>query len=141
MMGPVFDSNKKGRDGQRGFTIVELIVGVVVGSIIVGGVSLIVANQVHLSQRGRDLIIANAYIENKVESLRSAGFLSTANGTTNITGELPTELNSPRSGTLTISTYSTAVKKIDIVITYNDQGANRTYSYSTYLGELGVGQY
>ena len=37
----------------RGFTIVELIIGTIVGAIIVGGVSLIVVNQVHLSQRTR----------------------------------------------------------------------------------------
>ncbi len=124
-----------------GFTIVELIVGVVVGALIVGGVSLIIANQVHIAQRGRDLVISNAYAERKVESIRSVGYLGLTNGTTDITSELPSELNPPKSGSLVISDFSTAVKKVDLTITYNDQGANRTYSYTTYVGELGVGQY
>ena len=126
---------------QQGFTIVELIVATIVGSIIVGGVSLIIASQVHLSQRGRDLVIANAYVEHKIEALRSIGFLGLTDGSTSITTELPVELNSPRSGTLQISSFSSAIKKVDISLTYNDQGINRTYSYTTYVGELGVGQY
>ena len=125
----------------RGFTIVELIIGTIVGAIIVGGVSLIVVNQVHLSQRSRDLVIANAYVEHKVESLRSIGFLGLTDGSSDITTELPTELNPPRSATLQISSLSEAIKKVDISLTYNDQGVPRTYSYTTYVGELGVGQY
>lgn len=129
------------RRRPEGFTIVELIVGVVVGSLIVGGVSLIIANQVHLAQRGRDLVITNAFVERKVESLRSIGFLGLSNGITDITNELPNELNPPKSAHQQISTFSTAVKKVDISVTYNDQGASRTYTYTTYIGELGVGQY
>lgn len=126
---------------SKGFTIVELIVAMVVGTIVVASASLIIISQVHLSQRGRDLIILNAYVENKIESLRSIGYLGLSDGTTDIAGELPAELNAPRSGTLQISPQSTGLKKIDVSISYNDQGANRIYSYSTFLGELGVGQY
>jgi len=124
-----------------GFTIVELIVAITIGSIIIGGVSLILGSQVHLSQRGRDLVVANAYVEHRIEALRSRGFLGLANGTTDITSELPTELNTPRSASLVISSYTDAIKKVDISLTYNDQGVSRTYSYTTFIGELGVGQY
>ncbi len=126
---------------QAGVTIVELIVAITISSIIIGGVSLIIGSQVHLSQRGRDLVVANAYAERKIESIRSAGFLNLTDGTTDVTTELPSELNSPRSGQLVVSTPSTGMKKVDLSITYNDQGSSRTYSYTTYVGELGVGQY
>ena len=125
----------------KGFTIVEMIVAIVISSIMVGGASLILGSQIHLSQRGRDLVLANAYAEKKVEALRSLGFLGLSNGTTDISGELPTELNNPRSANLVISSYSPAIKKVDITLTYNDQGTARTYTYTTFLGELGVGQY
>lgn len=124
-----------------GFTIVELLVAIIVGAIIIGAATSIIVSQTHISQRGRDLIIANAYIENKVESLRSAGFATLNIGTTDITGELPSELNSPRSGSVVISSQSSAIKKILITIAYNDQGTSRSYSYTTFVGELGVGQY
>lgn len=124
-----------------GFTIVELLVAIIVGAIIISAATSIIVSQTHISQRGRDLIIANAYIENKVESLRSAGFATLNIGTTDITSELPSELNAPRSGTVSIASQSDAIKKITINISYNDQGTSRSYGYTTYIGELGVGQY
>lgn len=129
------------KNNSQGFTIVELVVAIIVGSIITSAAMLILISHTRLSQRGRDLIIANAYAERKVESLRSLGFSGLGLGTTNITSELPTELNTPRSGSVEVSSQSSAVKKVVLTITYNDQGASRTYSYTTYVGELGVGQY
>lgn len=126
---------------EAGYTVVELLVAIVVGAILVGSVNNIVTSQVYLSQRGRDLVLANAYAERKVEELRSVGFLGLSDGTTTITSELPNELNAPRSGTVTVSSPSSAIKQVDISITYNEQGATRTQTYKTFIGELGVGQY
>jgi len=124
-----------------GFTIVELVVAIVVSGIVISTVNLIVVNQVHLSERNRDLVLANAYVEGKVESLRSAGFKSLTIGTTSITSELPSELSSPRSGSLVVSSLNASTDKVDVSVSYNDQGATRSYTYTTYIGELGVGQY
>lgn len=129
------------RGRQSGFTIVESIVAMAVGAILISSAIMLLISSERLSQRQRDLIAANSFVEQKVESLRSAGFLGISDGTTDISTELPTELNSPRSGSLVISTASTGLKKVDISLTYNDQGVSRTYSYTTYVGELGVGQY
>jgi type II secretory pathway pseudopilin PulG len=126
---------------QFGFTIVELIVTMIVGTILIGSSILILTSGQRLSQTHRDLIAANAFAEKKVEALRSIGFLGLTDGTTNITNELPAELNPPRNGSLQITTPSSGLKKIDLTITYNDQGSSRTYKYTTYIGELGVGQY
>lgn len=126
---------------DKGFTIVELAVAIVVGAIIVGSAATIVVSHIHLSQRGRDLVVLNSYVENKIESVRSAGFSTLSNGSTSLSSELPPELSPPRSGTVTISDQSTGIKRVDISITYNDRGQSRTYSYVTYVGELGVGQY
>jgi prepilin-type N-terminal cleavage/methylation domain-containing protein len=126
---------------QAGFTVVELIVSIVVGAILVGSVNTIVTTQIYISQRGRDLVMANAYAELKIESLRSVGYLGLADGTTDITGELPNELSSPRSASQVISPYTADIKEVALTITYNEQGKSRTHTYKTYVGELGVGQY
>lgn len=126
---------------QDGYMIVELIVTLIVGAILVGSLHTIVLSHGFLAQRSRDLLVANAFAEQKIESLRSAGYLGLAIGTTNITSQLPAELGKPRSGTVIISTQATAIKKVRIVLTYNEQGKSRTYAYTTYVGELGVGQY
>ncbi len=86
------------------------------------------------------MVVANSYAESKIEALRSAGYLSLADGTTDITSELPDELNQA-SGSLVISSYNTAIKQAVLTINYNQQGNDQTYTYTTYIGELGVGQY
>lgn len=125
----------------NGFTIVELLVTIVVAGTLITGINTIMTTQIHLSERNRDLVLANAFAEAKIESLRSAGFLGLSDGTTNITTELPAELKAPRSGSVFISAFATDVKRAVVTITYNDQGAARTHSYTTLVGELGVGQY
>lgn len=126
---------------RSGFTIVELLVALVVGGIMFVSLNAMYTSQTYLAQRSRDVVLANAFVESKVESLRSKGFLSLSNGTTDITNELPDELSSSRSGTLVIGTYSDGVKSIEITVTYNEQGSSRSYYYKTFIGELGVGQY
>lgn len=132
---------KKQNWGEAGFTIVELLVSLIVGSILVGAVHIVYTNQLSLSQQQRDTVIANAFIEAKVEAVRSKGYLATPIGTTDISSELPSELSVPRSASMVVSAHTDAVKKVVLNITFNLQGRVQSYSYTTYLGELGVGQY
>lgn len=133
---------KTGLNGSdSGFTLVELVVTILVGAIFAISVTTLVSENAHLARRSRDLIAANAYVEGKVEELRSIGYAGLTVGTTNITNELPDELNSSKSGSLHITAPVSGLKQADITVSYNDQGVNRTYSYTTYIGELGVGQY
>src|SRR3989338_8812127 len=118
---------------QSGLTVVELIVAIVVGAIFAGSANLIIVQHTHLAQRGRDLSLANAYVESKVEEIRSIGFSGLSNGTVDITNELPSDLKAPHTASIAITNQSTAVKKVVISLTYNDQGANRNYSYTTYV--------
>jgi prepilin-type N-terminal cleavage/methylation domain-containing protein len=128
------------RLNQKGFTLVELIVALIVAAVLTGSVLLIYTNQVYLSETARDLALANAYAEGKTEAIRSAGYLTLTDGTTNITSELPSELNQPRNASITISTPSSGIKQVQIVITYSSQGEPKTETYTTYIGELGIAQ-
>ena len=123
-----------------GFTIVEVLVAIAVGGIMVGSLNQVVDGYLHLSQRGRYLNLANAYVEAKTEALRNAGYNSLSNGSTNLKAELPSQLPPSRNATLTVADQATGLKKIDITISYNDQGQPNTFNYTTYIGELGVGQ-
>lgn len=125
---------------KDGFTIVELLVGITLSAIFIGTIAMLQSNTAKLGQRGRDVAAANSYAENKVEELRSKGYLAVSTGTTDLSSELPSELQSPRSASLDVTTESDATKKIVLSITYNDQGNSKTYSYTTYMGEIGVGQ-
>lgn len=123
-----------------GFTIVEVLVAIAVGSIMVASLNQVVVTYLHVGQRGRYLNLANAYVEAKTETLRNAGYNSLTNGSTDLKPELPSQLPPSRNATLTVADQATGLKKIDITISYNDQGQPNTFNYTTYIGELGVGQ-
>jgi len=123
-----------------GFTIVEVLVAIAVGGIMVGSLNQVVNGYIHLSQRGRYLNLANAYVEAKTEALRNAGYNNLSNGSSSLKAELPNQLPPSRNASLTVADQATGLKKIDISISYNDQGQPNTYNYTTYIGELGVGQ-
>jgi len=88
---------------EDGFTLVELLVAIAVGAIIVGSLTQVTTNYIHLAQRGRYLNTANAYVEAKAEATRNLGYNSLADGTTSLTSELPTGMPRVKSGTMTIS--------------------------------------
>lgn len=128
-------------DKSSGFTVVELLVTLIASAILIGSLSVAVNAQSAVSQRHRDMVLTNSFANSKVESLRSLGFLGLTDGTIDVTNELPDELQAPRSATLTISSQTVSVKRIVLTITYNDRGGERTYTYTTFIGELGVSQY
>jgi len=133
-------SMKVWTSSEKGFTLVELLVAIAVGAIVTASLSQVVTSYVHVAQRGRYLNLANSYVEAKVESLRNIGYNGLTPGTTNISSELPTQLPGSPSASMTIGNPSGGLKQVDITVSYKDQGQNNTYSYTTYVGELGVGQ-
>ncbi len=118
----------------------ELLVSMVVAGIVIGSMSQVVTTYLHVSQRGRYLNLANSYIEAKVEALRNIGYNGLAPGTTSLSSELPSQMPPTRSASMTVGNPSNGLKQIDLSVTYKDQGQSNTYSYTTYVGELGVGQ-
>lgn len=131
---------QKNKTSESGFTIPELLITLIVGAIFVTALNSIVISQSYLAEKNQGLILANAFIEGKVESLRSIGFNGLSDGTTNITNELPTELKAPRSASVVVSSESSATKRVILSLSYNEEGKTRSYTYGTFIGELGVGQ-
>jgi Tfp pilus assembly protein PilE len=123
-----------------GFTIVEILVCIAVAGVMIISLNSVVTSYLHVSQRGRYMNLANSYVEGKVEALRNTGYNALPSGTSNLTSELPTQLPLSRSASMTVTSPSSGLKQVDVTISYNDQGQSNSYSYTTYIGELGVGQ-
>jgi prepilin-type N-terminal cleavage/methylation domain-containing protein len=130
----------KMRLAESGFTLVEMLVTIAVAAIVTLSLNQVTANYVHINQRGRYLSLANSYAESKIEKLRNQGFNALATGTTNLTSELSAQLPPSRSASMTVTSPSAGIKQVDLSVSYKDQGQTQTYSYTTYVGELGVGQ-
>lgn len=128
------------RNKNAGFTLVELLVCIVVAGVVIASLNQVVDTYVHTAQRGRWLNLANSYVEGKIEALRSTGYNGIGTGTTNLSSELPTQLPPSRTASMTVSQPQTGLKQVDISLSYKDQGQTQSLSYTTYVGELGVGQ-
>jgi prepilin-type N-terminal cleavage/methylation domain-containing protein len=125
---------------QKGFTVVELVVTIVIAGIIIPSVAIALNNLAAINHRARDYALANNIAQNKVETLRSDGYNSISNGTVNFSSELPASMGTPRSASYTVTSPITGEKQIDISISFTEYNATRSLSFRTYISELGVGQ-
>lgn len=129
------------KKAENGFTIIELLVAIAVVGILVPTLVGFVNSLNRINDRAHDLAIINSLAENKVESLRSMGFTALNDGSTDFSSQLPPTIGSPKTASYSVVSENSSIKRIDIEITYNDHGDNKTMTYRTYVGEIGVGQY
>jgi prepilin-type N-terminal cleavage/methylation domain-containing protein len=127
-------------ENKKGFTLLELIISIAVFSIIIPAMAVGVRNLIQLNSRARNLAIANIVAESKAEELRGLGFNALPLGTTDMSAELPAQLNAPRSANYTIANTSPGIAEITLSVSFNDVGQTRTLTYKTIVSELGVGQ-
>jgi prepilin-type N-terminal cleavage/methylation domain-containing protein len=125
---------------QKGFTVVELVITIVLMGIIIPAVSLALNNLSVVNRQARDMALANMMVQNKVETLRSIGYNAISTGTTSFTSELPAVMGSPKSASYIVSLPRTGLKQVDVTISYTDYHKLRALTYRTYISELGVGQ-
>jgi type II secretory pathway pseudopilin PulG len=131
---------KRLKQNHLGFTVVEIIVGLAVAGIVVPAIAIIMTTITSLNDRTTDTIQANGIIEKKVEALRSADFVALSDGVVDFTNELPQSFARPNNAIYTISSVNVALKQVDIHIQYTVGGAIDEFDFTTYIGELGVGQ-
>jgi prepilin-type N-terminal cleavage/methylation domain-containing protein len=129
--------NKK---SQQGFTIVELIITIILAGIIIPAVAIALTNLSVTNKLARDQALASILVQNKTEVLRSAGYNAVALGTTNFTSELPATIGGPKSASYSVSSPTTGIKQIDVSVSFTEYHSSQSYSYRTYISELGVGQ-
>jgi type II secretory pathway pseudopilin PulG len=80
-----------------GFTIVELVITIVIAGFIIPAVAIAITNLSVINKISRDKALANMLVQNKIETLRSAGYNALSNGTTSFASELPNTISSPKS--------------------------------------------
>ena len=119
--------------------MVEILVAITIFALVIPALSLGLSTLTQINNRARDLTLISIIAENKVESLRSIGYNSVLVGSSTFTSELPSEISSPKSATLTVS-QATGYKTIDISILYTDFRSPKTITYKSIISETGVGQ-
>jgi type II secretory pathway pseudopilin PulG len=123
-----------------GFTIVELVITIVIAGFIIPAVAIAITNLSVINKISRDKALANMLVQNKIETLRSAGYNALSNGTTSFASELPNTISSPKSASYTISSPATGIKQIDVNVSFTEYNVTKNLTFRTYISELGVGQ-
>lgn len=125
---------------EQGFTLIELILTIAVFAIVMPAIAIGINNLTVINNRARDLALVNMLAQNKVESLRSAGYNSIPIGSTDFTPELPPTLASPKVANYTVTNSTPGIKEVLITISYRDYSQTKTVNYKTIISEIGVGQ-
>jgi type II secretory pathway pseudopilin PulG len=125
---------------EHGFTVVETLIGIGVFALVVPSIILSIVSLNQLNDRAADLTYANVLAENKIESLRSAGFNSLLDGSYDFTNELTSTFSPPREASYSVITPEAGIKEIEVKISYTQQGILREMQYKSLISELGVAQ-
>lgn len=132
---------------NRGFTIVELIISIVVIAVIVPSVVTFLNAINNMNGRANTISTINGFAENKVEGFRSAGFnaVPVTAGPVNYTGAdgLAANIPQPNTASYTVELAdpsNPSIKKVTIDVSFRAFDGIETRKFVTYLGEIGVGQ-
>lgn len=125
---------------EEGFTVIEVLIGIGIFALIVPSMIFSIVSLNQLNDRAADLTFANSIAENKIESIRSAGFNSLTDGVYDFTTELAPTFTPPRGANYTVSTPENGIKEITVNIEYTQQGILRQLQYKSLISELGVAQ-
>lgn len=129
------------KQSQSGFTIPELLV-----TILFMGFAFIAITELYLSiQRIQEqteyVQIASHAAQTEIESLRNSNYNSlTVGQNIDFSSSLPSNLPSPRSGTVVVSSPMAGLARVDATVSYTDHGAQHQVELTSMIGIIGISQ-
>lgn len=126
---------------EAGFTLVELIVTVVVLGIVISSLGGLYYIMQQASIRSQRLDLATRAARTEIEQLRNSGYSSLTPGSSiDFTSSLPASLPKDRNGTVTVSQPADDLRRVDVQITYTDNGTPQKIILSSNIGIIGIRQ-
>ncbi|HEX7259750.1 MAG TPA: hypothetical protein VF272_02350 [Candidatus Saccharimonadia bacterium] len=125
---------------QNGFTLVELVVTAVFVTVASAAIITIFIVVGKLNKQARNMAVATALAEQKLEIYRDAGYHAIPTGAPaeTFTGALPANFGSPKSAVANVTTPQAGLKRIDIIITYTDDKRTKNVQISTLMTQRGI---
>lgn len=132
---------KNVRHNEKGFTLAELMVTIVVLGLVISGLGglyyIMQINEI----RSQRLDLATRAARTEIESLRNNGYNSLTPGSTiTFTSSLPSGLPSGKTGTVVVSQPLPELRRVDVTVQYTDYGKQQTVTLSSNIGVIGIGQ-
>lgn len=128
------------KNDQSGYTIVELITGIV----LIGVVTLIASNFFLSMSTLQTRTLNNEYAlraaTRQLETLRNNNYNALVNGQDiDFTSDLPASLPE-RNGVVKVSEPTPGLKKVEVLVSYSDYGSDKTIKLVTLIGQIGLSQ-
>lgn len=125
---------------QAGFTLIELII---TASFVAAASAAIVSIFItvgKINKQSRNMAIVTALAQEKIEVYRDGGYAALAIGspTEDFSSKLPANLGSPKSAVTNVSLAQSGLKKVDIMITYTEEGRPKHIQLTTLMAEKGI---
>ena len=131
--------HKKVPTDQAGFTIVELLITIVIIGIAGIGIgSLFYATQ-YTQVRSQHRDLATRAAQRRIEYMRNSSYNTLTAGTTqNFTADLPSGLPGAKSGVVEITEPTPGIKKLNVTVTYTENGRQRQVKMTSTVGLIGL---
>lgn len=130
---------RRSPDGSAGFGVVEVVIAIA----LLGALSLALTGMfqsiVALQAAARNQKLATLAAQRQIETLRNSSYGNlTAGSTVDFSGNLPSELPSPKSGSVAITEPNSGLKRVDVTVTYKQYGATKKVVVSSTIGIIGI---
>jgi prepilin-type N-terminal cleavage/methylation domain-containing protein len=129
------------RQGQAGFTLLELIITASVAAIIVIVVIEGFISVEQINRNARNLTIATQLAQQQMEQVRNTPYNNIATGTSDISSILSPypSLENPRTATQTVTVLdASGLKQVDIAISYTIYRRTKHVQVSTQVASVGI---
>lgn len=126
---------------NKGYTLVELVITILVFGIIAGSVVNLFTTIQQGQVRSNFLEEATRAAQREVESLRNSNYgLLTPGNDIDFTDKLPAILPPDKNGTVEVSEPLNGLRRVDVSVTYTHQGKQQTIELSSLIGVIGIAQ-
>lgn len=121
------------------FTMVELMVTTVVFSICIVSIASLFYTTQTIQRSNRLTNLATREAQSEIEVLRNNSYSSLTPGETiDFTSSLSSELPNSRQGTVVVSEPSSGLRRVDVTVSYADNGKTKDVTLSSMIGILGI---
>lgn len=131
----------KKNTSQEGFTLVELLITIAVIGIASVGIASLFYNVQYTQRQSRYVDAATRAAQREVEVLRNNSYNNLQAGQTiTFTDQLPESLPGNKSGTVNVSEPTAGLKRVDVTVSYTDNGHQQQVKLSSLIGVIGLSQ-
>jgi type II secretory pathway pseudopilin PulG len=126
---------------RAGFGIVEIVLAIA----LLGGLSLALTGMfrsiLYIQSSATYQKSATLAAQRQIESLRNSNYNDLVSGSTiTFTSDLPTNLPSPKTGTVNVTEPVSGLKRVDVTVSYSHGTATKQVKVSSMIGIIGITQ-